>query len=157
MSPREAVSPGHACVGAGAARGAVSGAERSERSERLERRAAKRRALADGILYCSSHWWFTISYNIQVFQNVSRCFLPTHHENYTSCPDKPLIISGWWYSAEVVSGGTSGEVSDVAMGSTAAPRSSEFHRSVSKDLRVVSWGTVVRLTLLGRPSGRHRL
>jgi hypothetical protein len=104
MSPCEAVSPGHACVGEGAARGAVSGAERSKRWDR------RSQVWLTGC--CSSHWWFTNTYNIQVFQSVSRCFLPTHHDDYTPCPDKPLIISGWWYSAEVVSGGTSGEVSD---------------------------------------------
>jgi len=38
------------------------------------------------------------------------CFLPPSHANYTSCPPKPLILSGWWYSAQVVTAATTGEV-----------------------------------------------
>ncbi|RXK38323.1 hypothetical protein M231_04365 [Tremella mesenterica] len=55
------------------------------------------------------HWYFTKEHNLATFRNVSRCFLPQWHEDYKPCPDKPLIISGWWYTAVVVVGGTSGE------------------------------------------------
>lgn len=104
----------------------------------------------------SSHWWFTNTYNIEVFQNVSRCFLPTHHDDYTPCPDKPLIISGWWYSAEVVSGGTSGEVSDAVYGVQDLP-GRVLHPVSTRWIDFMWCRGVAWLTLLNRPSGRHRL
>ena len=58
----------------------------------------------------SDHWYFTLKHNRETFYNVSRCFLPVSHANYTKCPDRPLILSGWWYTAVALTGGTSGEV-----------------------------------------------
>jgi hypothetical protein len=60
------------------------------------------------ILTSSVHWYFTLKHNRETFRNISKCFLPTWHEDYTRCIEKPLIISGWWYTAETITGATTG-------------------------------------------------
>ncbi|WVR05095.1 hypothetical protein IAU60_002107 [Kwoniella sp. DSM 27419] len=67
------------------------------------------RVLAREELGKHDHWYFTRPHNIETLRNISRCFLPVSDPAYTKCPEKPLIVSGWWYTAEVITGGTSGE------------------------------------------------
>jgi hypothetical protein len=57
-------------------------------------------------LIASDHWYFTRPHNIATLEALLDCFT-----SYPStCPARPLIISGWWYTAEVPSSATSGEV-----------------------------------------------
>ncbi|KAI9638396.1 uncharacterized protein MKK02DRAFT_10347, partial [Dioszegia hungarica] len=56
------------------------------------------------------HWWFTYEPNVATLYNLTRCFLPTDHANYTRCPDRPVIVNGYWWSAMTIHHGTSGEV-----------------------------------------------
>ncbi|WVQ78016.1 hypothetical protein IAT38_000097 [Cryptococcus sp. DSM 104549] len=56
------------------------------------------------------HWWFTRDHNIATLQDISKCFLPVAHPDWKACHEKPLIVSGWWYTAEVITGATTGEV-----------------------------------------------
>nr|ODN81216.1 hypothetical protein L203_05722 [Cryptococcus depauperatus CBS 7841] len=56
------------------------------------------------------HWYFTVEHNRETLQNMTRCFLPVADPNYISCPERPLVLSGWWYTAEVLNGATTGEV-----------------------------------------------
>ena len=58
----------------------------------------------------SGYWGWTRTGNLVTLAKVLRCFLPTSHADYTPCPRKPLILSGWWYTAVALTGGTSGEV-----------------------------------------------
>lgn len=54
----------------------------------------------------SDHWYFTRPHNTATLEKLLDCF-----STYPSpCPPRPLIISGWWYTAEVTTRGTSGEV-----------------------------------------------
>lgn len=85
----------------------------SENSSASSRSTAVHRTGADAPR--SDYWYFTRDYNTQVFRNISRCFLPDDHQDFMPCPPKPLILDGWWYSAMVVQGGTSGEVSAACM------------------------------------------
>lgn len=62
-------------------------------------------------MHGSPHWYFVRDYNIATFTNISECFLPDDHPRARQCPPRPLIIDGWWYSAEVPLGGTPGEAS----------------------------------------------
>jgi hypothetical protein len=59
----------------------------------------------------SGHWHFTRKDNTATLQKLSKCFLPVEHENYTPCPDRPVVINGYWWSALVALNGTAGEVS----------------------------------------------
>ncbi|KAK8869891.1 hypothetical protein IAR55_000459 [Kwoniella newhampshirensis] len=56
------------------------------------------------------HWFFTRDHNIETLRNITRCFLPVSSPDYTPCHEKPLIVSGWWYTAETLDGATTGEV-----------------------------------------------
>ncbi|WVQ78014.1 hypothetical protein IAT38_000095 [Cryptococcus sp. DSM 104549] len=56
------------------------------------------------------HWGFTQQHNIETLRNLTRCFLPVAHADYTPCREKPLVVSGWWYSAETLTKATTGEV-----------------------------------------------
>lgn len=58
----------------------------------------------------SPHWYFTREHNKTTLRKLLKCFLPLSHAEYTVCPHKPLILSGWWYSAEVITKATTGEV-----------------------------------------------
>ena len=58
----------------------------------------------------SPHWYFTVEHNLQVLHTLLLCFLPPSHPSSKNCPPKPLVLSGWWYTAEVITGATTGEV-----------------------------------------------
>jgi len=60
--------------------------------------------------HSSATWAFTARHNIPTLQTLLHCFLPQSHVNYTACPPKPVILSGWWYTAEVITEATTGEV-----------------------------------------------
>ena len=60
------------------------------------------------LIRISPHWYFTLEHNRETLRNASRCFLPAWHSNYTRCIDKPLVVSGWWYTAEAITGATTG-------------------------------------------------
>ncbi|WVF72286.1 hypothetical protein IAT40_007098 [Kwoniella sp. CBS 6097] len=68
------------------------------------------RVLAREELGKHDRWWFTRDHNLQTLRNLTRCFLEVTNPEFTPCPEKPLIISGWWYTAETVTGSTTGEV-----------------------------------------------
>ncbi|ODO03375.1 hypothetical protein L198_02221 [Cryptococcus wingfieldii CBS 7118] len=57
-----------------------------------------------------NHYHFAIDHNIATLEVMLRCFLPTSDAEYTPCHEKPLIISGWWYTAAVLTDSTTGEV-----------------------------------------------
>lgn len=83
--------------------------EREERAEQYVTASFRvRRGVAWRTEWPSPHWFFTLQHNRETFRNVSRCFLPTWHTDYTRCIDKPLVISGWWYTAETITGATTG-------------------------------------------------
>lgn len=42
-------------------------------------------------------------------QQVQRCYLPKGHANATSCHDRPIIVSSYWWTAMALGGVTSGE------------------------------------------------
>lgn len=54
----------------------------------------------------SEHWEFTREHNVETFRNISKCFLPTWHGDYRQCIAKPLILSGYRPTAEVLLGKT---------------------------------------------------
>lgn len=83
--------------------------EREEKAEQYVPHSCAREG--EQPLSDSPHWYFTLTHNRETFRNVSRCFLPTWHTDYTRCIDKPLIISGWWYTAETITGATTGGTS----------------------------------------------
>ncbi|WVQ78015.1 hypothetical protein IAT38_000096 [Cryptococcus sp. DSM 104549] len=56
------------------------------------------------------HWGFTHEHNLATLRNLTRCFLPAAHPDFTPCHEKPLIIAGWWYTAESLTKATTGEV-----------------------------------------------
>ncbi|WRT67044.1 uncharacterized protein IL334_004010 [Kwoniella shivajii] len=56
------------------------------------------------------HWYFTKQHNIDTLRDLTFCFLPITDANWMPCHEKPLIVSGWWYTAEVITGATTGEV-----------------------------------------------
>ncbi|WWC61213.1 uncharacterized protein I303_103793 [Kwoniella dejecticola CBS 10117] len=56
------------------------------------------------------HWYFTLIHNRETLRNISMCFLPVSDPDWRLCHEKPLILSGWWYTAEVITGATTGEV-----------------------------------------------
>ncbi|WWC69545.1 uncharacterized protein I206_103487 [Kwoniella pini CBS 10737] len=56
------------------------------------------------------HWYFTLQHNLETLRNISSCFLPVTDPDWRLCHEKPLILSGWWYTAEVITGATTGEV-----------------------------------------------
>ncbi|CAD6573643.1 MAG: hypothetical protein TREMPRED_000875 [Tremellales sp. Tagirdzhanova-0007] len=58
-------------------------------------------------------WYFTSAHNIATLNNLTECFLPIAHPSFAACPDRPLVISGWWYTAVVLAGDTSGEVKQL--------------------------------------------
>ncbi|WVQ78012.1 hypothetical protein IAT38_000093 [Cryptococcus sp. DSM 104549] len=57
-----------------------------------------------------THWWFTVDHNVETLEHISKCFLPVTDPEWIACHEKPLILSGWWYTAEVLTGATTGEV-----------------------------------------------
>ncbi|TYJ57167.1 hypothetical protein B9479_002082 [Cryptococcus floricola] len=57
-----------------------------------------------------NHYHFAIDHNIATLEVMLKCFLPTSDPEYTPCHEKPLIISGWWYTAAVLTDSTTGEV-----------------------------------------------
>ena len=65
--------------------------------------------VAQSVSDASQYWGFTREHNIETLKNLTQCFLPITHHDYRPCPPKPLIVNGYWYSAEVILGGTSGE------------------------------------------------
>ncbi|ODN73519.1 hypothetical protein L202_08019 [Cryptococcus amylolentus CBS 6039] len=67
------------------------------------------RVLEREIAHEPMHWRCTIEHNLDTLKNMSKCFLPVSDPNFTPCPERPLVISGWWYTAVVLAGGTSGE------------------------------------------------
>lgn len=69
------------------------------------------RTLAREIKGDREAWYFTKDINVATLQRLSNCFLPISHPDYTSCPDRPLIINGYWWAAELVHNVTTGEVS----------------------------------------------
>ncbi|WVQ78011.1 hypothetical protein IAT38_000092 [Cryptococcus sp. DSM 104549] len=56
------------------------------------------------------HWGFTRDHNLEALSNITRCFLPVAHPDFTPCHEKPLVIAGWAYTSYVLRGDTSGEV-----------------------------------------------
>ncbi|OCF39474.1 hypothetical protein I317_06749 [Kwoniella heveanensis CBS 569] len=68
------------------------------------------RVLAREELGKHDRWWFTRDHNLDTLRNMTRCFLPVIDPEFMPCPEKPLIISGWWYTAETITGATTGEV-----------------------------------------------
>lgn len=57
------------------------------------------------LISASDHWYFTEKDNIEVFERLLGCF-----STFPSpCPPKPLILSGWWYTAMGIGSGISGE------------------------------------------------
>ncbi|WWC90108.1 uncharacterized protein L201_005041 [Kwoniella dendrophila CBS 6074] len=56
------------------------------------------------------HWYFTKEHNLSTLRNISSCFLPLNDPGWKPCHEKPLIVSGWWYTAETITGATTGEV-----------------------------------------------
>ncbi|ODN84711.1 hypothetical protein L202_00602 [Cryptococcus amylolentus CBS 6039] len=56
------------------------------------------------------HWYFAVDHNVDTFTKMSKCFLPVSDPDYTPCPEKPLVLSGWWYTATVLTETTTGEV-----------------------------------------------
>ncbi|ODO11552.1 hypothetical protein I350_00333 [Cryptococcus amylolentus CBS 6273] len=57
-----------------------------------------------------NHYHFAIDHNIATLEVMLKCFLPTSDPEYTPCHERPLIISGWWYTAAVLTDSTTGEV-----------------------------------------------
>ncbi|WVQ78013.1 hypothetical protein IAT38_000094 [Cryptococcus sp. DSM 104549] len=55
------------------------------------------------------HWHFARDHNIETLGNLTRCFLPVAHPDFTPCPDKPLVIASYWYAAQVLEHATTGE------------------------------------------------
>lgn len=62
----------------------------------------------------SGHWWFTQKPNVLTLKKLARCYLPANHINHVRCPDRPVVINGYWWSAMTILNGTSGEVSPVS-------------------------------------------
>ncbi|OCF71955.1 hypothetical protein I204_07218 [Kwoniella mangroviensis CBS 8886] len=74
------------------------------------------------------HWYFTKQHNIDTLRNISECFLSVTDPNWKPCHEKPLILSGWWYTAEVITGATTGEVI--------------WQSSVTKQLRMLGYSFI---------------
>lgn len=53
----------------------------------------------------SDRWWFTQKDNLAVLNHLLTCYATFP----SPCPPRPLIISGWWYTAMGIGSGVSGE------------------------------------------------
>lgn len=54
-------------------------------------------------------WTFALEHNLQALRKLSACFLPEIDPLHAACPARPLVISGFWWTATQLDGDTAGE------------------------------------------------
>ncbi|KAK4683567.1 hypothetical protein P7C73_g6676, partial [Tremellales sp. Uapishka_1] len=55
-------------------------------------------------------WPLTHRHVLTTLEVLLQCFLPLTAEDHTTCPERPVVLSGYWYTAEAWRNGTTGEV-----------------------------------------------